>query len=706
MAYYNSNQSGTPDPSLGMNKKEDEAVAGAPGAAPQVTNNAANAAAPAPAGPTAAPLNGNPIPQNQSAPKASSSGMGGGFQSYQKANQGAATSRLNSAVQKNVSAQGNAAQTSINQATDQFGKKVDAGTLANRYQAVSDVANTVNSARTLSAAPAAPLAAPLAATASPAPAPAMPNVAGADRFKEVINAKYQGPESLRQSGLYQGAADKTQQAQTTLNQTKTASGREDMLKDMYSKRGEYTRGLNKLDSAVLNSSQSGVKDLQNTAQAQGNLSQKLDKAQLGSGNLAQNRKNEITGIRDEARSTFSAGKKAEEAATDERLSKVVENWDTLPEHFRDIIRNKEKDNKASNSAEAGNNKGSPEYLQAQQELAAAQSAPARSAVGISAKLVAENERKAKIAAAQSKLAGLETKAAPVNSKSVNLNSAEAQILGVNSGEGLYNLGADAIKTAAFDKEKLISRDEQARQGALSQLAGLDNSNMLDTNLKYSNAGKAGTQTAMDALDLAGLRSGLNEAEEGFQDYAEGANLTGQGSKKNKTSGKRYYSEASANVGNLLKKSGYEFGNTGRENIGNAELLKNLGKVTDQTGDEDLFTGLEQGAAAPYTDNRNTAQMATQGAVDYASGGIIPAMRALGIDTGFADTSKLFGGGANSAASKKVAKSQAQRNLDKKVQGALNSSGFENRFSVQNNENTNSRLTALQQLMAKLDKTNS
>lgn len=684
MAYYNSN-TGAPDSSLGMNKKEEDEQSPTGTSAPQLANAAASTSGPTAAGPTAAPLSGNP--------KAASSGMGGGFQSYQKANQGTATNRLNTAAQSNVANQGAAAQRGISQATSQFGKKVDAGSLANRQQALQDVSNTINNARTMVAAPkpvAAPAAAPAAPapaqttssatlnksvggtfaansqpqvsggnispTATPAPAAVPFDIAGADRFKEVINAKYQGPESLRQSGLYQDAAGKVGTAQTTLNQTKTAAGREDMLKDMYSKRGEYNRGLNKLDSAILNSSQSGVKNLQDTAQAQGNLGQQLDKAQLASGNLAQNRTNEIRDIRDQAKNTFTEGQKAERAATDARLSQVVQDWDKLPEYFRDIIRKQE-------------------------------------------------------------------------GGGADLNSVEAGILGVQSGEGLYNAGADVIKTAAHDKERLISRDEQARQAALSQLAGLDDSNMLDTNLLYNNADKAGTQSASDALDLAGTRAGLNQAEKGFQDYAENADLTGYGVKKNKSNGKRYYADETANVKDLLSSSGYQFGETEKANLGNADLLKNLSKVSRSSADQDADV-----LNSPYQ-NQDVASQLGSLQSDVGSMGVNPLLRQMGINTQIDganlpmdaatmgvsnvlrnsgidipgitnfNVGSIFGGGANTAASKNIASAQAKADLQNKVTRALDSQGFDNRVSVQNNEKTTSRLAALQDLLANMDKTN-
>lgn len=564
MAYYNSN-TGTTDSSLGMNKKEEDDKTGT---APQLTNTAAS---------TAAPLNGNPI--GQAAPKAASSGMGGGFQSYQKANQGTASNRLNEAAQSNVANQGAVAQTGIAQATDQFGKKVDAGTLANRQQALQDVSNTINNART-TVAPPKPAAAPqVSATSAPSPAPAAPfNIAGADRFKEVINAKYQGPESLRQSGLYQDAASKVGTAQTALNQTKTAAGREDMLKDMYSKRGEYNRGLNKLDASILNSSQDGVKNLQSTADAQGNLAQQLDKAQFASGNLAQNRTDEIRGIRDQAKNTFTEGQKAERLATDNRLSQVVKDWDKLPEYFRDIIRNKDKDNAAINSEAVNKFKAENNYDQVVgQNVNEAQQALNLAQQGISSSMGDTPQQKAakenayfaaisQLENANKSKSDLEAKLSAMNNSynknAVGLNSFESSVLGVGNGEGLYTMGENSVAKGTYDKSRLITRDEQARQAALSQLAGLDDSNMLDTSLVYNNADKAGTQTALDALDLEQTRRNFNDAEQSFRDTAEKTTLTGEGSKKvsrGNAAGKKtktYNASVSGNAGDFLEGAGY------------------------------------------------------------------------------------------------------------------------------------------------------
>lgn len=728
MAYYNQNQN--QDNSLGMNQKPEEDQNGT---APTALSS--NAAGPTAAGPTAAPLSGNPVGQN-SAPKAAASGMGGGFQGYKKANQGVATDRLNSAASKNVANQGQAAQTGINQATTQFGKKVEAGTLANRYQALSDVANTVNSARSFTApkpAPA-PLAAsaeaPAAAPASPAPqAPGLADVAGVDRFKEVINAKYQGPESLRQAGLYEAASGKVGTAQDTINQTKTAAGREQMLANMYAKRGDYTRGQNKLDSAVLNSSQAGVQNLQNTAQAQGNLEQNLDKAQINSGNVAQNRTQEIRGIQEQARNAFTEGKKSEEAATDKRLNDMLvtpvmdangkpllktdgtpmTQWDQLPESFKSVIKNKTADNAVAHEEDLQVVRASAPYKKAQQEMATAQaylknyknknSGGEFDGEGVARTMESNNI----IKAAQEKIKGLES----YNKKAINFNELESEILGVNDGEGLYRLGEKAIKTANADREKLVSKDEQSRQSILSQLAGLDNSDRLDTNLKFNNADKAGTQSVLDSLDTEATRKGLNEAEKNFQ-TSSNKTITGSGMKKNKTSGKKYYATDSANLKDVLKKSGYDFKGPNSGGVANADLLKSIANDSDTmvTGDPKGVGGAMDGWAGSIK-NMGDGQDLGGGFLDFlgAGSGLSAVTGALGLGSLGSSVGGFLGSGSTAGESRSDAKRMARQDLIKRVQASLDKSGFDNRVGVSNNTNVTDRMSALQAMLAKLDKTN-
>jgi hypothetical protein len=802
MAYFNSeDQDKDEEQSQGMNNTEQKQ--GNPSQPVQLSNPSSVATNTAPAAPTAA----------SSAPKAgkpASSGSAPGFQSYTKANQGKAQENLNSATAQAVASSGQNATNAIQNSQKQFDKKVEAGTLANRFQAVQDVANTTNSARGVAAVP-----------NQDAPG-LLDQVQGLDRFKEVINAEYQGPESLRQAGLYNQISGKVDNAQNVIKNTKTAQGREDMLKNMYQQRADYTSGLNKLDSALLNSSQKGVQNLQNVAQAQGNLGQKLDKAQINSSNLAQNRTDEINKIRNEARDTFSSGKKAEEAATEARMDDMLvtpvkdaagniikkadgtpmTQWDQLPESFKDVIRNKEKNNASMLATETS--KLGPAVAPAQ--LKAAKKAYEQLALGADenfARMMAGfggpvDEAQLQASLAKGKAAFAEKKAAydqlvnqdaaynkqlaqlqqQYNPNAVNFNSAEAQILGIGSGQGLYNLGENAIKQGVADRNRLISKDEQARQAVLAQLAGLDLSKTLDTNLKYADADAAGTQSIMDSLDIDGTRAGLNEADANFARTADATDLTGEGKKKvsrGNMFGKKtetYHASVDGNVEDMLKQAGYNFDGVDANNstLQGKDLLNaaiQASKHSDDSGDKQkqdaqrqmqaglqgAGTGAAIGSVIPGV---GTGIGATAGLIlgrMVGSGTVDPLQQNVDLLNGFAPgagqvvqdvrnkagdlygtlaqynpaniiadkISDMFGGssvtkgisgaisGIDTGAMKAFGSAKARENaiedLQNKYKSFLGSQGFENRANVVNNDLTSARATALQNLLASFDKTN-
>jgi hypothetical protein len=644
----------------------------------------AEASQPTPAAPQAssAPAAAQPGQVNQKA----GSGTFTNLKNYLTANQG---NRISSAATQKVSNLATGAQKGITQASTGFGQKVEQGTLANRGQAVQDVAATTAAARgveaiaptpvvTPSATPPVAQAADAAAPVTEAVAPTAPveqaqpqylDDAQKKRFADIINAKYAGPESLRQSGLLQPAAEKVTTAARQIKNVETAGGREELLRSMYGKNRDYTQGQSKLDALLLNTSGQGVSQLQEAAKAGGNLQQTLQQAEAGSQNLAQNRAQEISGIREEARKTFGSGREKEELATEARIDSLVKTpvldeagkpvlkqdgtpmmeWDRLPEHFRASLAQKTASGKAQ----------------------------------------------------------------------WELSPEEAAILGISSGEGLYNTSQENIKTTAADEEKLITQNEFARQQALSQLAGLDTSNALQKELKYKDQAKAGTQDLTKSLDTESFRNLLNEAQQGFKESAEGANLTGTGMKKvsrGNWSGKRtktYHASESGNVADMLRQAGYDVGATGegtKSLLSDKDALANYLGATS-TNRADSGSMYAEGAA------RTAQGAATGAAIGTAVGGGVLSAPAAGIGTGIGAivgsvigpnsslsnvVGDLSGGRMSSSAMAKVgmgtAKAKAIEDLENKYKAYLQGQGFENRANIADTETTRARTAALNQLL--------
>lgn len=718
-------------------------------------------------------------PANVTTAKPTSSGMSG-FKNIQQANVGKASDRLQDVAGTNVAAQGQRAKTGINQATTSFGKKVDIGSLKNYGQGVQDVKDIVASARQLT---------------TENNQLAQPQQS---RFQEVINAKYQGPESLRQSGDYHKASDAVKQAQTALTQTETATGREELLKNLFAKSGNYTQGLNKLDAGILNASNEGINNLQNIAKAQGNIGQQLEQAQIGSANLAQNRAQQMRDIRAQGRAAFTEGRTAEEQATEDRLASVIKNWENLPNHFKDIIRNKgqnyqniidsnltkfKTDNKyddivsqqaaakkAYDTAQAELNAASrkltpitPTYdladwtngigpgPQATQELAPEQRAAFQEAYNIAKAKADQASAVYNPLTAQKTALDAQLKKIPTqfNKNSITLTPIEAALLGVKSGEGIYQMGADAIKVNAAEKDRLISKNEQLRQAVLAQLAGLDESKQFSTDLRYANAAKAGTQSAADALDLEGTRAALNEAEQGFRDTSKATNIVGQGKKKvsrgnawgKKT--KTYSASVSGNAADMLRKAGYNLDapiGGGQDTTANSQLLKSALAATDTKRgiNPDIADGAQVSAANSigtmiggpiggaivaglmggsydplqnFTDSLNGLVPGAGTVIQDVRSELGNVAGAITSPFGSSFSKGIAGaiGGINSGEMKAhgdaVAKQQAITNLKQKYTNYLNNQGFENRFAVSNSDALKERTTLLADLLAKMDRTN-
>lgn len=419
------------------------------------------------------------------------------------------------------------------------------------------------------------------------------------RFAEIINAQYQGPQSLQEAGLYEQAARKAKAAETAVNLSRTAAGREQLLKDIFSRGRDYSRGASKLDALLLNASQQGVGQVQQAAEKAGDVRQVLQQAQNLSANEATNRAKAIQDIASGARTAFTEGRTAEEQATNERIKAIQDNWNKLPDYLKDVLKSGRQ-----------------------------------------------------------------------------LSQQEADLLGITAGTGIYNLTPeDVVKTNAAEAARLISKNELSRQLALSQLAGLDKSKQLQKDLLYTDLEKAGTQTAADVINKQAIKDLLTKEEETFREKAAQQNVVGYGRKKNKTSGKYYYADETANLKELLSKAGYDFNAPLNQQVRDVDVSGNVSFDKDPNA---IFEANVSGTG-----------------VLQGIGNI------LGSPTGYQlgnAIAGLFGGGTSSKASKAKAAQLARRDLERKVEKALQDAGFYNRAAIGETEETKARQSALARIL--------
>jgi hypothetical protein len=624
-------------------------------------------------------------------------------------------------------------------------------------------------------------ATPTTTTEVPATAPAEPvqqqyfTPEEIKRFGEIVNAQYLGPESLQQAGLYNDIAQRARTAQQAINRTASAAGREELLRDIFSQGRDYSRGQSKLDALLLNTSQQGISELQRQAQQAGNVQQQAEKAQTESANLAAERLAQTSAAQQQARKAFLTGRTEEEALTETRMDKLIKEpvldtsgkpipkldmegkpivdsagqpvyqtkWDQLPEYFRDAIRNKETTNKAIQAEQLANLESSTGlneqgYKAAQKKVAIQAEQLKKAQAGLIQGLFGQNISKedaalvqervsmaqANLEASKKELAGYSdfmSQLKDIKNMSMDqlrLSPEEAAILGISSGEGLYNTEASLIKDVVAERERLITKDELARQQALAKLAETDISRALQKDLKYSDMEKAGSQTLSSSLDTKAIRDTLNEAQKIFKESAEAETLTGRGKKKvsrGNWSGKRtktYYAKQAGNVADMLRQAGYDVSGespeAARSLLSDKEALANYLKATSGSRSDSgsmyaegaaktaagAATGASIGAALPPT----APITATAGAI---IGGTLGSV--IGDNSTLSNIVGDLGGGRMSSSEMKrvgegTAKELAIKDLERQYKAYLEGQGFANRANIVDSGATSARTAALRDLL--------
>lgn len=306
------------------------------------------------------------------------------------------------------------------------------------------------------------------------------------QFADIINAQYEGPESLQQAGLYEQAARKAQTAQQALQQAQTAGGREQLLRDIFGRSRDYSRGQSKLDALLLNTSQQGVQSLQEQAQKAGNVQQQLQEAQNLSANEAARRAEAIQGIASGARTAFTEARTAEETAANDRIKAIQDNWNKLPEYFKNLLT----ESKATGQTTARVGEAMPSQIR-----------------GNAADWNRFYDEKLGTA-------GLGT--------TYNLSQEEAAILGLTPGAGLYGLNPEMVQaTTLAGGAELITKDQLSRQLALAELAKLDTSKGLEKALTYSDLEKAGTKDVLSSLNVSSIQKQMLEKQKEMEKALSG-----------------------------------------------------------------------------------------------------------------------------------------------------------------------------------------
>lgn len=210
------------------------------------------------------------------------------------------------------------AQDDVDSLSGRFNQQADSGQIQNIQNAVNDAKNITQGA---------------------ASGQAGQNLSDADkqRFGEVSNAQYQGPNQLIDTDLYAPAYNKIKTAQSYADLSKNESGNQQLLRDIY-KAPSYSAGENRLDSYLLNS-QDNRQKLDASRQNAGGLDQKFEAANAGAAQYAQQQKALADSVKQSAQQQLTQTQTQRNQEIQAQLDAISKDWRSEYDHYLNLLKN-------------------------------------------------------------------------------------------------------------------------------------------------------------------------------------------------------------------------------------------------------------------------------------------------------------------------------------------------------------------------------
>jgi hypothetical protein len=358
----------------------------------------------------ASPTNGSAaLPASETTPDRSGNFVG--LQDYLKANQNQA-SKLGGQVAGHVEGAIQQSQDEIAQINPKFNELADKGQISNINTAEEEGTNIVTSAAT------GPQGQEL----------------DKDRFKEISNARYQGPNTFQESELFNPAYEKFSKAKKAAELTKDESGSQQLLKDVYKQNAPtYSAGESLFDSYLLNTGENRQK-LADARQNAGVMESQWNQAGIDADNYAKTQRDLADRVRENVREFTNTTQATRNKEVQDALDAISATWNDEQTEYANAL---------FNSNEGKNLTLTDDMLQ---------------------KLgVKEGQR----------------------------------IYNVLKGMTLDDIKNQYVKMDVFDENKVISKDQQAQLAALDELASLYGGELLNKYTLADQAGTMTKDTAFD-----------------------------------------------------------------------------------------------------------------------------------------------------------------------------------------------------------------
>ena len=216
------------------------------------------------------------------------------------------SNQLGSDVSNKITDVGNQARNQFGVSKDQFGQKVNTGTIQNIDSAVGDASNTVNKAYTLGAGN-------------------NFNQDELNRFNEVTNAQYKGPNKIEDTDAYNPANQLNEKVSQYSKLSETDDGRGQLLSEIY-KRPTYSQGQVTFDNLLLGGNQESKLKLSDARNQVADVKDLFSGLVQDSNSLAGAAKTKTDDVRNQAQSFTNQNQVQRNQQVESRLGDVNTNW--------------------------------------------------------------------------------------------------------------------------------------------------------------------------------------------------------------------------------------------------------------------------------------------------------------------------------------------------------------------------------------------
>jgi len=225
--------------------------------------------------------------------------------------------QMGTKIASDITGQGQATRTGIQDTSTEFNQLADQGTLAGLDKAPEEARNIVQQART-------------------GAKNAQIDQNQMSRFGEIANAQYKGPQDLTGTTKYANTAQQYEKAQQAAKNASSDEGRFSLLKDAYA-RPTYSQGQQNLDNLLLTGNQGAKANIQAAATGLNDLSGLWSGAQSNAAQLAAQRQAATNAVREGSRANALEARTGRNTEVQSDLANQQANWANEYNQYKDLL---------------------------------------------------------------------------------------------------------------------------------------------------------------------------------------------------------------------------------------------------------------------------------------------------------------------------------------------------------------------------------